>query len=40
VYRGRLIALKYGCLNCHGFEGIGEIKNPNYKYEEILSFKG
>jgi len=35
VYRGRLIAFKYGCFNCHGFEGIGGIKNPNYKYEEI-----
>jgi len=40
VYRGRLIAFKYGCFNCHGFEGIGGIKNPNYKYEEVPSFKG
>jgi mono/diheme cytochrome c family protein len=35
VYRGRLIAFKYGCFNCHGFEGIGGIKNPGYKYDEI-----
>jgi mono/diheme cytochrome c family protein len=40
VWKGREIASKYGCFNCHGFEGQGNIKNPNYRYSEIPSWQG
>lgn len=40
VWKGREIANKYGCFNCHGFEGQGGIKNPNYKYGEVPSWQG
>jgi len=40
VWKGREVALKYGCFNCHGFEGHGGIKNPGYRYEEVPSWQG
>lgn len=40
VWKGREIALKYGCFNCHGFEGYGNVKNPGYRYSEVPSWQG
>lgn len=40
VWKGRQIAFKLGCFNCHGFEGQGKIKNPGYRYDEIPSWQG
>ncbi|MFN3135654.1 MAG: c-type cytochrome, partial [Candidatus Kryptonium sp.] len=40
VWKGREVALKYGCFNCHGFEGQGGIQNPGYRYHEIPSWQG
>ncbi len=40
VWKGREVAFKYGCFNCHGFEGQGNIENPGYRYRQIPSWQG
>lgn len=33
IQRGRLIYLRVGCAVCHGLEGRGRVRNPNYVKE-------
>ena len=40
VWRGRQVAVKYGCFNCHGFEGYKGISNPGYIYGEVPAWQG
>jgi len=38
--RGRRLAETFGCLNCHGPDGRGEVPNPGSRYESVPAFSG
>ncbi len=40
VWKGRQVAMKYGCFNCHGPEGVKGFPNPNSKYSTSPAWQG
>ncbi|MGE5191350.1 MAG: c-type cytochrome, partial [Deltaproteobacteria bacterium] len=38
--RGRRLAETFGCVNCHGPDGRGEVPNPGSRYDSVPAFSG